>query len=404
MHLKRKNELPEKCEQKAMIVKDLQSQHCQYECMANSLIKRTRRVVRIMIDRAIEMKQEPETENEATELMTGLENTLRIMMVNATEMIRSSDAFRKMAETQHWARREKFSADLIEQITGRWSLARSEDQRQEGSTLGQSNALLYGGGHGPPWKGRPTPLVPAGKAGARGSEQISSHCSQSVLLSSLPTDLEQCASQVGLSQAHESPVSSSSSYSEGRVENHDRKLPMITLALCNQSFLSIGSTWQLSGEVSIAEQGDTASEGIGPWTELESRLADAHEGEVENLSEGNGKRVDNQGEAEVRERARGERRSLVERRIQWLDRRDRTRTTPVVAECFMNVQSGEMLVSDARNEVARLEIEEAFRFEQLMGNTFTYEFGFRLFTWAMDWAFDEATNDDEIPLAVQMRL
>jgi hypothetical protein len=54
--------------------------------------------------------------------------------------------------------------------------------------------------------------------------------------------------------------------------------------------------------------------------------------------------------------------------------------------------------------VACLEIEEAFRFEQLMGNTVTFEPGYRVFTWAMDWAFDEARNEDEIPLAVQMRM
>jgi hypothetical protein len=39
-----------------------------------------------------------------------------------------------------------------------------------------------------------------------------------------------------------------------------------------------------------------------------------------------------------------------------------------------------------------------------MGNTFTYEPGYRVFTWAMDLAFNEATNEEEIPLAMQMRL
>jgi hypothetical protein len=82
-----------------------------------------------------------------------------------------------------------------------------------------------------------TPLVPAGKAGARGSEQISSDCSQPVLLSCLPTGLNQCGSHDDLSQAHESAVSSSSSCLEGRVEKHDRKLPMVTSALV-KSFLS----------------------------------------------------------------------------------------------------------------------------------------------------------------------
>jgi hypothetical protein len=51
-----------------------------------------------------------------------------------------------------------------------------------------------------------------------------------------------------------------------------------------------------------------------------------------------------------------------------------------------------------------LEIEEAFRFEQLMGNVVTVERPSRVFTWAMDWAFVESTDEEEIPLAVQMRL
>jgi hypothetical protein len=178
---------------------------------------------------------------------------------------------------------------------------------------------------------------------------------------------------------------------------------MATSALCNKSFLSIGSTWQLSSEVHVLEEGDAASLGIGSLTEPESCLADAHEGEVEDLLEGNGKNVDHRSQFEERERVRGVRRSLAERRIQWLDRRDRMRTTPAVAECFTRVKMGELDENDARNEVASLEIEKAFRFEQLMGNTFTYEPGYTVFTWAMDWAFDEA-NDDEVPLAVQMRL
>jgi hypothetical protein len=158
------------------------------------------------------------------------------------------------------------------------------------------------------------------------------------------------------------------------------------------------------GEVHIPGEEDAASLGIGSLTELENRLADAHEGVVENLLEGNGKNVDDRSHSEERERVRGVRRSLAERRIQWLDRRDRMRTTPAVVECFTKVKMGEMDENDARNEVACLEIEEAFRFEQLMGSVVTVEPAFRVFTWAMDWAFDEATNEDEVPLAVQMRL
>jgi hypothetical protein len=106
------------------------------------------------------------------------------------------------------------------------------------------------------------------------------------------------------------------------------------------SFLSNGSTWQLLSEVPVPKEGDAASEGIGFLTELESRLADAHEDEVENLLEGNGKIVDDQGESEERESWRGPRRSIAERRIQWIDWRDRMRTTPATTECFLKVQLG----------------------------------------------------------------
>jgi hypothetical protein len=126
--------------------------------------------------------------------------------------------------------------------------------------------------------------------------------------------------------------------------------------------------------------------------------------EVENLLDGNGKNVEVQRQFEERERVRGVRRSLAERRIQWLDRRDRMRTTPAVVERFMKVTMGELDEYEARNEVACLEIEEAFRFEQLMGNVVALEPAFRVFTWAMDWAFVESADEDEIPLAVQMRL
>jgi hypothetical protein len=39
-----------------------------------------------------------------------------------------------------------------------------------------------------------------------------------------------------------------------------------------------------------------------------------------------------------------------------------------------------------------------------MGCVVTVEPAFRVFTWAMDWAFEESTSEEEIPLAVQMRL
>jgi hypothetical protein len=75
---------------------------------------------------------------------------------------------------------------------------------------------------------------------------------------------------------------------------------MVTSALV-ESFLSHGSTWQLLGEVSLREEDDGASEGIGSLTEPESRDADAHEGEGENSLDGSGKYDHDQSYSEARD-------------------------------------------------------------------------------------------------------
>jgi hypothetical protein len=96
--------------------------------------------------------------------------------------------------------------------------------------------------------------------------------------------------------------------------------------------------------------------------------------------------------------------SIAERRIQWIDRRDRMRTTPAATDRFVKVRMGEMSDTDARSELADLTFEEWFRLEQLMGTTTHIAPAFRVFTWALDLAFGEELNDGEIPLAVQMRM
>jgi hypothetical protein len=80
------------------------------------------------------------------------------------------------------------------------------------------------------------------------------------------------------------------------------------------------------------------------------------------------------------------------------------RTSPATAERYVKVALGEMADEDAQRELSFLSFEDWFRFEQLMGNTSRIEPTFRVFTWAMDWAFSEEANDDEIPLPVQMRM
>jgi hypothetical protein len=78
---------------------------------------------------------------------------------------------------------------------------------------------------------------------------------------------------------------------------------------------------------------------------------------------------------------KGIRRSLEERRYQWIARRIRgTRSQMTVEECVKGVEMGVMSVTEARDEVARLDIEETYRFARLMGFTQNYETPFRLFT------------------------
>jgi hypothetical protein len=74
-----------------------------------------------------------------------------------------------------------------------------------------------------------------------------------------------------------------------------------------------------------------------------------------------------------------------------------------VEECATKVRVGEMTRTEARN-LLDIEIEEAFRFEQLMRFTQTRETPFRLFTWALDWAFGEDQNERKVSMAEQMRL
>jgi hypothetical protein len=274
------------------------------------------------------------------------------------------------------------------------------EKGDERSMLDQSNVLLYGGGHGPPWKGRASPLVLAGKAGTRGPGIIVDF-SRSTSISSLPASPDpQLFKKIFADHPRGSMPSPLPSSLEGRVENHDRKKPMVTSALSNKSFLSIGSTRQLSSSDQVNREEEAISWGTGSLTEPESRQADAHEGEGMNMLVGDGKDAVDQVHLEEKERKR----SSAERIIQKLDQRDEMVTTPAVEECFVRVKMRELDEYDARNEVACLEIEQAFRFEQLMGNTVTFEPGYRVFTWALDWTFDEAMNEEEIPLAVQMRM
>jgi hypothetical protein len=126
-------------------------------------------------------------------------------------------------------------------------------------------------------------------------------------------------------------------------------LLIITSALV-KSFLSHGSIWQLLDEVPVSEEDSAVSNETGFSAEPQIRHADAHVSEVENLLDGNGKSEDDQGIQEARESLRGTRRSLEERREQWVNRRTwGTRPLLAVEECVVRVRAGELTRVDARD-------------------------------------------------------
>jgi hypothetical protein len=100
-----------------------------------------------------------------------------------------------------------------------------------GGKLGQFSQSDHGGGHGHPWKGRRTPPVPVVKAEARGSEWLSSDCSQSGPLSCLPNGFDPCGQSSDSESTHETTAPSSQACLEGQTEHRDGKLRMVTSAL-----------------------------------------------------------------------------------------------------------------------------------------------------------------------------
>jgi hypothetical protein len=105
-HLKGKEEAQKTCEQEERKLKDLLQQYGQYGIIMRLLTEEIKLTVWEMMRRSAERKRKSELEDGTTELMMGLENTLRIMMTNATERIKRTEVSEVLVESQHWARRE----------------------------------------------------------------------------------------------------------------------------------------------------------------------------------------------------------------------------------------------------------------------------------------------------------
>jgi hypothetical protein len=129
-----------------------------------------------------------------------------------------------------------------------------------GVTLKLLGSYGHSGGTDPHWTYIASPLVLAGKAEARGPDRLSSDCSQSEPQSHLPTGLYTRGPFVDFNldltrvPADSADLSVPSVHPEGRTEDRDGILPMVTSALEQNSRIpSQGSDRQPTGETSPSE-------------------------------------------------------------------------------------------------------------------------------------------------------
>jgi hypothetical protein len=139
------------------------------------------------------------------------------------------------------------------------------------------------------------------------------------------------------------------------------------------SFLSQGSVWQPSDEVSFSEEPTVSSE-AGIVTELESRLNETLAFMVAfsntMTEEAEFKRSVEMFLDRTEETFRGVRKSLEERRTQWVARMERTRSERAnhAGEYYARmVRSRQMSLVEAQNAVLDLELEEARQMKVLLG-------------------------------------
>jgi hypothetical protein len=115
-------------------------------------------------------------------LMEGLEHRLTKLIDeerhrNSAEE-NSQIAFERVKAYSRRVQYDRLKRCLLLTVQDAWGRAVTLKE-QEKRIADLNGGTDYGGGHGPPWKGRATPLVPAGDAGARGSDWLNSDCSHS---------------------------------------------------------------------------------------------------------------------------------------------------------------------------------------------------------------------------------
>jgi hypothetical protein len=112
-HLRGKAKTIAEGKRQKRILTEKQLTYRQYEFMTEVLEEEIRRLIKEMCRRTEELGESQGSGDDEGDLMTGLENTLRVMAANATEKIKSFDKPRGLVDAQHWDERERFCLELV---------------------------------------------------------------------------------------------------------------------------------------------------------------------------------------------------------------------------------------------------------------------------------------------------
>jgi hypothetical protein len=168
------------------------------------------------------------TSNE--DMVSVLEQRLMKILAETRDLegvTKSQGNLRRLEDQERLMIRKNMEYGLMSVFTSTWTRQRKKYE-SELNAADMNSGTDYGGGHGPPWKGRAIPLVPAGEAGARGSVRLNSDCSQSEPLPNSPNCLQHArgpSDVSGLSETDLTRISDASAdhpdssvHSEGQSE------------------------------------------------------------------------------------------------------------------------------------------------------------------------------------------
>jgi hypothetical protein len=151
-HTWRLMELLQEQGEQVELLRQRQLVYQQYEYMTEVLKDEIWLLVNRMNHRLMEQMALEEVKDDE-EVVAEVENASKAMLANATEMLSSLDPYKDrggLVEAHHWARRERFWRELVEWAGPRFLDTTWGTGHDPVCTLGQSDPLLFGGGHHAP--------------------------------------------------------------------------------------------------------------------------------------------------------------------------------------------------------------------------------------------------------------